>query len=132
MVKATSATHRTPIHDAERWLCDLDWMVDGEVRDTTTALVVYGALIGPRRCDMRNSGLHRWRHRFENFDFAAFRPLEVRMVLEQGLRRFHVLRLQNRVSDDTLVAWRTSRLVYFLFATQLRSHVNETIPCSKR
>ena len=29
VVKATSAAHRTSVHDAERWFCELDGMVDG-------------------------------------------------------------------------------------------------------
>ena len=29
VVKATSAAHRTPVHYADRWFCELDGMVDG-------------------------------------------------------------------------------------------------------
>jgi len=29
VVKATSAAHRTPVHDADRRFCELEWMVDG-------------------------------------------------------------------------------------------------------
>ena len=29
VVKATSAAHRTPVHDDARWFCELDWPVDG-------------------------------------------------------------------------------------------------------
>ena len=28
VVKATSAAHRTPVHDADRWFCELDSMGD--------------------------------------------------------------------------------------------------------
>ena len=29
VVKAASTAHRTPVHDAARWFCELDWVVDG-------------------------------------------------------------------------------------------------------
>ena len=29
VVSATSAAHRTPVHDAARWFYELDWAVDG-------------------------------------------------------------------------------------------------------
>ena len=29
VVKATSAAHRTQVHDADRWFYELDWMIDG-------------------------------------------------------------------------------------------------------
>jgi hypothetical protein len=48
VVKATSAAHRTPVHDAARWFCELDWM----------ALVEDGEVLGSRQLDMGNSGLH--------------------------------------------------------------------------
>ena len=31
VVKAISAAYRTPVHDADRWRCELDWMVDGVI-----------------------------------------------------------------------------------------------------
>ena len=29
VVNATTAAHQTPAHDAARWFCELDWVVDG-------------------------------------------------------------------------------------------------------
>ena len=53
---------------------------------------------------------HRQWHGFVNFDLATGGPLEVRVPVEQSLGGFHILRLQDRVSYDALVARRSSRL----------------------
>ena len=29
VVKATSAAHRTPVHDDAGWFCELNWLLDG-------------------------------------------------------------------------------------------------------
>lgn len=57
-----------------------------------------------------NHDSHRQWHGFVNFDFATGGPLKVRVPVEQYLGGFHVLRLQDRVSYDALVARRSSRL----------------------
>ena len=46
VVKATSAAHRTLVHDADRWACELVWPFDGRSSsDTTMALVADGTFL---------------------------------------------------------------------------------------
>ena len=49
VVKATFLPRRTPVHDADRWIWDLHWMVDGIGESDYMALVEYDALVASRR-----------------------------------------------------------------------------------
>ena len=56
VVKATSTAHRTLVHDAARWHCELDGWMTAFVRETAMALVEDSGLLGSRQLDMRNVG----------------------------------------------------------------------------
>ncbi len=57
VVKATSAAHRTPVHDAARWFVNLMGWLTAFVSNATMALAEDGAALGSRQLDMGNSGL---------------------------------------------------------------------------
>ncbi len=56
VVTATSAAHRTPVHDDAGWFCELMGRLPAFVSNTTMALVEDGVSVGSTQLDMGNSG----------------------------------------------------------------------------